>query len=257
MTATAANRARRTCSRKSGANWTQVAKLLASDGAAYDEFGYAVCIDGDIIVVGAGGNDDQGYASGAAYVFVEPIGGWAGTLTQDAKLLPDDGASYDAFGESVAISGDTIVVGAWGDGDNGTYSGSAYVFVRPGGGWSGTLSQSAKLLAGDGDEWDWFGWSVSIREGDDRRRGPGATTMAATTPDRPTCSSSPAAAGRERSATTPSSSPATGRRAIASAGQSPTPPTRSSPGRIWTTKTAASQAPRTCSRSRPAAGTER
>ena len=148
--------------KKVGATWTQVAKLRASDGEANDNFGNSVSISGDTIVIGAPGDDDLGNASGAAYVFEKPLTGWSGTPTENAKLLASDGAAYDNFGESVSISGDSLVVGAWGDCDKGTYSGSAYVFVKPAGGWLATLTQDAKLLASDGDEWDWFGWSVTI-----------------------------------------------------------------------------------------------
>jgi len=141
----------------------QTAKLLASDGGYEDEFGRSVSISGDTLVVGAakadvGVNTDQG----AAYVFVKPTGGWSGTLTQTAKLLASDGAALDWFGGSVAVCGDTVLVGALGDDDNGSSSGSAYVFVKPSGGWSGTLTQAAKLLASDGAAQDWFGDSVSI-----------------------------------------------------------------------------------------------
>ncbi len=57
---------------------------------------------------------------------------------QTAKLTAADGAAYDYFGSSVAVSGDTVVVGAYGDDDKGSNSGSAYVFVKPGGGWATT-----------------------------------------------------------------------------------------------------------------------
>lgn len=81
---------------------------------------------------------------------------------QQAKLLPFDGTADDWFGFSVSISGDTVVVGARYDDDNGGNSGSAYVFEKPGGGWSGALTQTAKLLPSDGATDDFFGRSVSI-----------------------------------------------------------------------------------------------
>ncbi len=140
----------------------QSAKLRPSDGAQRDEFGFSVAISGDTVVVGSSYDSDNGEWSGSAYVFVEPEGGWSGTLTESAKLLPSDGAAGDRFGYSVAIGGDTIAVGAWGDDDNGDIAGSAYVFVEPVGGWSGTLNQSAKLLAAGGAEFDYFGDSVAI-----------------------------------------------------------------------------------------------
>ena len=142
--------------------WRQVAKLLASDGAADDHLGYAVSISGDTVVVGAYGDDDNGDASGSAYVFVKPAEGWSGMLSEDAKLLTSDAAAGDEFGWSVSISGDAIVIGAHADDDHGAGTGSAYIFVQPGGGWAGTLTEHAKLMASDGVAEDGFGQSVSI-----------------------------------------------------------------------------------------------
>jgi hypothetical protein len=76
-------------------------------------FGSSVAISGDTVVVGAlgdniGPNPDQG----AAYVFVKPSGSWTTTSTFTAKLTASDGAVDDYFGSSVAVSGDTVVVGA-------------------------------------------------------------------------------------------------------------------------------------------------
>ena len=141
---------------------TQTAKLTASDGAASDYFGYSVAISGDTVVVGAyyddiGANTDQG----SAYVFVKPESGWA-DMTQTAKLTASDGAASDYFGSSVAISGDTVVVGAYYD-DIGANAdqGSAYVFVKPASGWA-DMTQTAKLTASDGAADDYFGNSVAI-----------------------------------------------------------------------------------------------
>ena len=138
------------------------AKLLASDGAFGDQFGFSVAVSGDTVVVGAFRHDDQGSHSGSAYVFKKPGGGWSGTLSEAAKLLPSNGFSLQSFGTSVAACGDTVVVGAPYDDDRGESSGSAYVFERPAGGWSGTLSQNAKLLASDGALGDNFGQSVAV-----------------------------------------------------------------------------------------------
>jgi len=134
--------------------WTQVAKLTASDGAAVDFLGFSVSISGDKAIAGARGDDDKGSSSGSAYVF-ERI---AGTWTQVAKLTAGDGAFADVFGESVSISGDKAIVGARGDDDKGSSSGSAYVFEKV----SGTWTQVAKLTAADGAAGDFFGQSVSI-----------------------------------------------------------------------------------------------
>ncbi len=129
-------------------------KLLADDGEPGDMFGCSLSLDGSTTVVGAFGDDDQGGDSGSAYVLVESGSSWI----QQAKLLPGGGAAGDDFGRTVALSGDTAVVGARGDDDLGNNSGSAYVFVRSGTVWT----EQAKLLAGDGTESDLFGTSVSV-----------------------------------------------------------------------------------------------
>jgi len=139
---------------RTGATWTQQAKLLAADGAAYDDFGTAVAIDGDTVVVGAYKDDDKGADSGSAYVFTRTGGTWA----QQSKLVPADGEVYDEFGYAVAINANTIVVGAHKDDDKRDASGSAYVFVRTGGTWT----QQAKLTAADGAAGDRFGYAVAI-----------------------------------------------------------------------------------------------
>ena len=139
---------------------TRTAKLTASDGATFDNFGRSVSVSGDTIAVGATSDDDNGSNSGSAYVFVKPSGGWA-DMTETAKLTASDGAAGDNFGDSVSVSGDTIVVGAESDDDNGHHSGSAYVFVMPNGGWA-DMTETAKLTASDGAANDNFGESVSV-----------------------------------------------------------------------------------------------
>ena len=146
--------------RQSGV-WSRVAKLTASDGAVGDRFGWSVAVDGDTVVVSATWDDDNGPNSGSAYVFTKPAsGGWV-TATETAKLTAFDGAATDSFGRSVAVDGDTVVVGAYGDDDKGLSSGSAYVFTKPVGGWTST-STAAKLTASDGNGGDRFGQSVAV-----------------------------------------------------------------------------------------------
>ena len=145
--------------------WDDGVKLTASDGAAYDNFGISVAVDGDTntVVVGAPGDDGAGADSGSVYVFVKPFGGWA-TSTETAKLTASDGAALDYFGYSVAVDGDTVLVGAYQDDDeenDSQDSGSAYIFVKPVGGWVAT-STAAKLTASDGADDDWFGVSVAL-----------------------------------------------------------------------------------------------
>ena len=143
--------------------WTQVAKLTDA-GAEYDYFGISVSIDGDTVVIGSHGDDDKGTDSGSAFVFRrDTAGDLASGWTQVAKLTADDGAADDWFGRSVSIDGDTMVVGANRDDDNGTSSGSAYVFARAtAGDLTSGWTQVAKLTAGDGAANDAFGGSVSI-----------------------------------------------------------------------------------------------
>jgi len=145
---------------RSGTIWTQQAKLTASDAAASDFFGASVSLSGDTAIVGAHLDDDGGDRSGSAYVFVKPAGGWVDS-TQTAKLTASDATAFDFFGSSVSILGDTIIVGANGNDDAGSNSGSAYVFVKPAGGWADS-TQTAKLTASDAAANDSFGDSVSI-----------------------------------------------------------------------------------------------
>ena len=130
--------------------WSQVAKLTASDGEAGDIFGWSVAVDWDTVVVGARYDD-------SAYVFTKPGTGWA-TATETAKLTASDGVVGDWFGQSVAVDGDTVVVGA--SEDDG--SGSAYVFTKAADSVWTDATETAKLTASDGDDFDEFGKSVAV-----------------------------------------------------------------------------------------------
>jgi len=139
--------------------WEQVAKLTADDGAAFDAFGSFVAVSGDTVVVGAYKDDDLGESSGSVYVFERDAGG-PGVWGQVARLTAADGTAGDAFGFSVAVSGETIVVGAHDHDDMGSDSGAAFVFERQAD-ETGTWGQVAELTAADGAEGDKFGWSVA------------------------------------------------------------------------------------------------
>ena len=141
------------------------AKLIASDGVAFEDFGISVAVSGDTVVVGALiGNVGDDNGQGSAYVFVKPAGGWAGLPTQAAKLTASDGTPFDFFGDSVAVSGDTVVVNApFGDVGQNREQGSAYVFVKPAGGWAGQPQENAKLVASDGAAND-FSFSLGFDE---------------------------------------------------------------------------------------------
>ena len=149
---------------------TEIAKLIASDGAANDQFGYSVAVDGNTIVAGAtfadvgpGPNPDQG----AAYVFLRPVGLWT-AVPESAKLIASDGAPFDQLGWSVALSGDTAVVGApYADIGGNSDQGAAYVFDTSG-------AQLAKLTASGGAAGDQLGYAVDLDGGTAVAGAPGA-----------------------------------------------------------------------------------
>ena len=161
---------------RSGTTWSQQAYLKASQVTAADQFGISVAVSGDTVVVGARNEDSSttGVAStptesasnaGAAYVFVRSGTAWS----QQAYLKASQVTASDRFGWSVAVSGDTVVVGAYGEdssttGVNSTPdesaadAGAAYVFVRSGTTWS----QQAYLKASQVTAGDLFGYSVAV-----------------------------------------------------------------------------------------------
>lgn len=137
---------------RNGSTWTEQQKLIASDPADNARFGRAVAIDGDTVAVGAPGLSTS---TGAVYVFTRSGTTW----TQQQKLTASDAATDDMFGVSVALDGDTIVVGASGDSHGtGANQGSAYVFTRSGATWT----EQAKLTAADAADSDDFGRSVAL-----------------------------------------------------------------------------------------------
>ncbi len=139
---------------RSGTSWSQEDKLTASDGISWDRFGWSVSISGDYAVIGVPFDDDNGSASGSAYIFYRCGTSWA----EQTKLTASNASADDRFGRAVSISGDYAVVGAMWDDDNGSNSGSANIFQRNGSSWS----QQGLLTASDGAAYDDFGISVSI-----------------------------------------------------------------------------------------------
>jgi len=139
-------------------NMTPTAVLTTSDGVADDGFGVPVFISGDCIVAAAQGDDDNGFNTGSAYVFTKPATGWINS-TETAKIKPSD--SGDFFGCSVGISGDDIIVGAYGAFYNGIRSGAAYIFSKPASGWV-NMTQTAKIAPSDGALGDLFGNTICI-----------------------------------------------------------------------------------------------
>ena len=157
---------------RSGSSWSQQAYLKASNAGASDQFGIAVAVDGDTVVVGAntedgngtgGESDNSANAAGAAYVFVRSGSSWS----QQAYLKASNAGAGDGFGVAVAIAGDTVVAGAPNEDGNGTggesdnsasFAGAAYVFVRSGSSWS----QQAYLKAANVEAGDAFGCAVAV-----------------------------------------------------------------------------------------------
>jgi len=135
--------------------WTRQAKLIPSDGAASDNAGISVALSADTAIVGSamhdvGANSNQG----AAYIFVRNGTMW----TEQAKLIDNDGGTDHQFGVSVAVNGDTAMVGSIQDATKGVAAGAVYVFERNGTTWT----QQAKLVANDGSAGAYFGFGISI-----------------------------------------------------------------------------------------------
>ena len=142
--------------KQANGSYLETQKLLASDGAVEDYFGYSVAVSGDssTVVVGAYRDDDKGFNSGSVYVFTKQANG---SYLQAQKLIASDGASNDYFGWTVAVSGDgsTVVVGAHEDDSKG----SAYIFTKQA---NESYLQAQKLIASDGALYDYFGYSVAV-----------------------------------------------------------------------------------------------
>jgi hypothetical protein len=133
----------------------EYACLIDNDVTEGDNYGYSVDVSNGRAVIGAYRDDDQGINSGSVYVYRFDDGNWI----REAKLLASDGQMNDWFGWSVAISGNTILVGANGDSGAGDWTGSAYIFRYDGAHWI----EQAKLLAdGMGYYWEEFGFDVAI-----------------------------------------------------------------------------------------------
>lgn len=143
---------------RSGGTWTEVAELVSSDAASFDWFGFAVAIDGDTVVVGARDAGGVVAQSGAAYVFERQAGG---AWIQSAKLFAADGIALERFGEEVAISGDTIAIGAEAGTTTVPHSGEVFLYERNAGG-PGAWGQVAHVVAFDPRGGDIYGNSIDL-----------------------------------------------------------------------------------------------
>jgi hypothetical protein len=140
---------------RTGSTWSRQATLTALDPGFAPYFGVEVAVSGDTALVSAPHDSDRGYWAGAAYVFVRTGSTWS----QQQKLAPQDLAAGDAFGASVAVEGNTALVGASGcDTGPAVDSGCAYVFTRSSGTWS--EAQKLRMAAASGDEY--FGATVAL-----------------------------------------------------------------------------------------------
>ena len=137
-----------------GNQWQESSKLLHSDRASDDDFGYAVSLSGDRALIGARLHDAQDNDAGAAYIFDFDGNNWIET----AQLTASDGAASDNFGSDLSLLGGRALIGSYNDDDQGTGSGSAYVFDFDGNLWN----ESVKLTASGGAAGDSFGQSLSL-----------------------------------------------------------------------------------------------
>jgi hypothetical protein len=138
--------------------WTREATLTPEAPTAISLFGTSVAVSGEVVVVGAPGEDSF---AGAVYAFRydDELATWSAP----ARIVAEDASPFDNFGHAVSCSGDTVVIGAWADdgpGEEQPLSGSATVFV-----WDSETStwlQQARLTAASAGAEDCFGWSVAV-----------------------------------------------------------------------------------------------
>ena len=156
--------------------------------AAGDQFGRSVAVDGDTAVVGAPSTDvGSALSVGTAYVHTRGSN-LTDVWSEQATLTPSTRAANDQFGWSVAVDGDTAVVGAPG---RLTYTGAVYVFTRDA---NGNWTEATRLSIPNPQTADAFGWSVAV-DGDTVMAGAWGTTKSLLRRARPSCSPSPLAAG--------------------------------------------------------------
>lgn len=140
---------------REGDSWQQQTTLTENDGDTDDSFGRSVALAGDTAIVGAEADDEPfGDKTGAAYVFIRGEDGWS----RETVLATEDG---NDFGESVAVEGDTVLIGDPEEEEHGEESGAAYIYTRNDNSWQ----QQTRLTAEEGEREDAFGHSVSLQGG--------------------------------------------------------------------------------------------
>ena len=132
------------------ANANQVTKITASDGTDHDKFGQVIALSGNTLFVGSDGDDDNGSNSGSVYVYD------LANSNQETKIIASDGDANDRFGVSLAVSENLLAVGAYLDEDNGSNSGSVYVYDLA------NSNQETKIIASDGTDHDTFGQVIAL-----------------------------------------------------------------------------------------------
>ncbi len=137
-------------------SWVFKQELEAGDAEPQDVLGTSVAVDGEWIIAGALGEDQEGMGAGAVYMFREDNGVWA----EAQKLVSPMPNNQDAFGERVSISGTTAVVGARRNDDAGSGAGTAYVFEYDGASWQ----FEQQLIASDAGIGDEFAISIAIHD---------------------------------------------------------------------------------------------
>jgi hypothetical protein len=135
-----------------GTVWQESVKLVASDAASQDNFGYSIALDNDTLLVGARANEDFGSYTGAAYIFERSNGLW----TETNKLLASDASPNSRFGWDVDLAGDLAIVGA----PKNNSVGAGYIFRNGISGWE----EEAKLVPASGSPGDNFGeaWESAV-----------------------------------------------------------------------------------------------
>lgn len=141
--------------------WNHHQRLVPSDSHPNQNFGTSVSVDGDILLIGAQGDDQNGESSGAAYIFSLNLD--TGLWEEVQKLMAEDGDDFDWFGGSLALARDSAVIGAMFDEEKGESSGSVYLFDRQP--LSGEWVQQQKLFPNDAGPDMLFGNSVAISGG--------------------------------------------------------------------------------------------
>ncbi len=140
--------------------WGNETKIVPSDGAVRQYFGWSVSLDGDRVAIGARGDATNGRYAGAVYLYTRPAG--TNSWNLETKLMASNGSKYDHFGHAVSLKGDRLVVGAPNHDINGMInSGSAFAYVLNQGIWGG----EQLLSAGDLSRFYHFGYSMDISEG--------------------------------------------------------------------------------------------